>query len=261
MTTENKATFKVSFITAASIFILGYINAFALNTHDLGSMITPQSGNIIWLGINAASGYWSFFANDLGLFFGFIGGVIFVLFTKNIFKNTLQFFFNWTMFVLPVMLYPLIMQYVVPSYISFFILGFASGVALGNFRRIYHLEINNAMATGNVRFLGIHFAGAFLRKNKNELADFWIFLLCVFLFAFGAFFYTIFAQFDYNLGLDGRGYIIGLGDHNFRAFRQTLGFSEYRIDVISSNIVRVVGLIVFCTIPYFFFPKNTVTEQ
>jgi len=117
------------------------------------------------------------------------------------------------------------------------------------------------MATGNVRFLGVHFIGAYIQKNKKEVADFWIFFLCVVLYAAGAFFYTKFARIDYNLGLDGRGYIIGLGDHSLRAFRQTLGFSEYRIDVVSSNIVRVIGLIVFCTIPYLFFPKNTVTEQ
>jgi len=146
---EQKVTFQVSFITIASIFILGYINAFALNTHDLGSMITAQSGNVIWLGINAASGDWGLFIDNLGLFFGFIGGGMFAFFTQNISKNkTLQFFFNWTMFTLPVILYPLILQYVVPSCVSFFILGFASGIALGNFRRIYHLELNHHRLEG-----------------------------------------------------------------------------------------------------------------
>ncbi|MCL2699417.1 MAG: hypothetical protein FWE68_03810, partial [Defluviitaleaceae bacterium] len=85
--------------------------------------------------------------------------------------------------------------------------------------------------------------------------------LCVFLFAAGAFFYATFARMDFNLGLQGQGIIVGLGDHSVRAYRQTLGLGEYRIDVVSSNIVRFSGLLVFCIIPYFFCPKYTTVEQ
>ena len=241
------AAFKVAFITCASVFLMGYINAFTFNAPDLGLMATPQSGNIIWLGINAASGSWRSFADNLGLFFGFIAGTVFAVFTQNIFKNKkIQFFFNWTTFVLPVILYPLVMQYVAPPYVSYFVLGFACGAALGFFRKLYHLEINNAMATANVRLLGLNFAGAYLKKNKKEVAAFRLYLLCVFLYAAGAFFYTKFAQMDSGLGLDGRGHAIGLGGHY--------------IDGAPSNIVRVAGLIVFCAIPYFFCPKSAAAE-
>ncbi|MCL1802286.1 MAG: DUF1275 domain-containing protein [Eubacteriaceae bacterium] len=253
----GKAPFNASFVTSASIFILGYLNAFALNTHDLGTMITAQSGNVIWLGINAASGYWGLFFDNFSLFIGFIAGAVFAAHTQSLQKNMArQFFFNWSMFAVPVVIYPLLMQYVVPSYISFIVLGFVSGIALGYFRQLHHLEINNAMATGNVRFLGLHFAGAFLKKNKKEAAAFWTYFVCVFLYAFGAFVYTKLAQMDFKLGLAGRGFIIGLGDHSKRKFRQSLGFSEYRTDVVSSNVIRLSGLFVSCIVPYFFYPKK-----
>jgi len=262
---DRVATFKVAFLTGASIFIMGYLNGFALNTNDLGLMVTPQTGNIIWLGLNAASGYWGYFFENLGLMFGFMSGAVFALFTQNLFKNKAsQFFYNWSVFVVPVMLYPLIMQYVIPPVISFFVIGFASGASLGFFRKMYHMEVNSAMATGNVRFLGLHFAGAFIKGNQKEVATFWVFFVCVFLFAAGAFFYATFAQMDHNLGVAGQGYILGLGDHGEhtdRVFRQTLGLGEYRIDIVSSNIVRVIGLYVFCLIPYLFCPKNVPEEQ
>ena len=259
---DKGQTFRVAFMTCASLFVLGFLNSFSLNTHDLGLMITPQSGNVIWLGIYAASGYWHLFFDSLGLFFGFVVGVIFGFLTKECFKGSvIQPYFKWTMFVLPIMVYPLWMQYVVPSIISYFVLGFACGVVLEFFRKLYHLEINNAMATGNVRFFGLHFAGAFIKKNKKEVLTFWLFFLCILLYAGGAFVYTKLAQWDYHLGLQNSGMIIGLGDHSFRLFRQTLGFGEHRIDIVSSNIVRVTGLVVFCLIPYFFCPKPEKPAQ
>jgi len=256
---DRVATFKVAFMTAASIFVMGYINGLALNTNDLGVMMTPQTGNIIWLGLNAASGYWTYFFENLGLMFGFMSGAVFALFTQSLFANKKsQFFFNWSIFIVPVLLYPLIMQYVIPPIISFFVIGFSSGAALGFFRKMYHMEVNNAMATGNVRFLGLHFAGAFIKKNKKEVATFWVFFVCVLAFAGGAFLYAILAQLDFNMGST----IVGLGDHGVREYRQTLGLGEYRIDVVNSNIIRYIGLVVICLIPYFFCPtKKGDAEQ
>jgi len=236
---------------------MGYLNAYSLNTNDLGVMITPQTGNVIWMGLNLASGYWTYFFENLGLFFGFMSGAVFALFTQSSFASkTTQFYYNWSVFVLPVMLYPVVMQYVIPPVISFFVIGFASGAALGFFRKMYHMEINNAMATGNVRFLGLHFAGAFIKKNPKEVATFWVFFTCVFLFAAGAFMYAMFARVDLNLGMQGGGAIIGMGEHGVREFRQTLGLGEYRLDIITSNIARYLGLVVFCIIPYFFCPVS-----
>jgi len=245
---EKIADFQIAFITIASIYIMGYINAYALNTRDLGLLVTPQTGNIIWMGINAASGNWRVFIDNLGLFFGFIIGAIFVIYTRTVFKNkSSQFYFDWSIFVIPTILYPLVLQFVVPSYVSLFILGFSSGVALGCFRQVYSLDINNAMATGNVRFIGVHFAGAVLKKNKKELFNLWIFFLCVFMFAAGAFCYTKFAQMDNYLCDTGKGYILGIADNN--------------IDTVPCNIVRVIGLIVICLIPYFFYPQGTNLKE
>lgn len=254
---DKIATFKVAFLTVASIFVMGYLNALALNTYDLGAMITPQTGNVIWLGINAVSGYWVNFIENLALFLGFVGGVIFALFTLNIFKNkVMQFFYNWTVFIFPIILYPLALRYVVPPFVSFFALGFAAGAALEFFRKLYHLEINNAMATGNARFFGLHFAHGFLENNKPDIKrkerfTFFLFFLCLFAFALGAYLYGMLGRLDYSLSL---GYYIGIGSSEYS--RLLFGLSEEaRYEMAQSNIIRIIGLFVICIIPYFFCPK------
>lgn len=262
---DKKNTFRVAFLTAASIFVMGYLNALALNTYDLASMITPQTGNVIWMGIFLASGYWIYFIETLGLFFGFMIGAVFALFTQNKFKDKKnQFIWNWSSFVFPIMVYPVLLQYVVPAPISFFVLGFAAGATLGFFRKMYHMEINTSMATGNVRFLGLHFAQAFLKKDtrgdKIEVKTFWIFFVAVFAFMIGAFLYAMLARVDASLATNlnlSLGYIEGGTE------RLTLGMSEimygrygmYVPPSGSTNVTRIVGLFAICIIPYFFCPK------
>jgi uncharacterized membrane protein YoaK (UPF0700 family) len=262
---DKKNTFRVAFLTAASIFVMGYLNALALNTYDLASMITPQTGNVIWMGIFLVSGYWAYFIETLGLFFGFMGGAVFALFTQNLFRNkTNQFFWNWSSFVLPIIIYPIFLKYVVPAPISFAILGFAAGATLGFFRKMYHMEINTSMATGNVRFLGLHFAQAFLKKDtrgeKTEVKTFWIFFIAVFAFMFGAVLYSVLARVDAGI----TPYInLSIGFVEGATERLTLGMSEIRYGrygmylppVGSTNVFRVVGLIVICLIPFLFCPK------
>jgi len=258
-------TFKVAFITGASIFVMGFLNGLALDTYGLSVMISAQSGNIVWMGLNAAGGYWAAFLDNVGLFLGFAGGAAFALFTQNLFKHKKkQFFYNWTIFVLPIILYPLLLQYVAPAFVALLMLGFVSGAALGFFRKMYHLEINNAMATGSARFVGLHAANAVAKKDKREAFSLWLFIICLFLFAAGAALYVILARADYNLA-DG-GFRIGLGYHSYG--RLSLGLGDFTghhgVDVqrlVPSNIVRFVGLVVICIIPYFFVPKTTFVEQ
>ena len=265
-TADKKNTFKVAFLTIASIFVMGYLNALALNTYDLAMMITPQTGNIIWMGIHAAQGYWPEFLETLGLFFGFMGGAVFALFTQNLFKNkSNQFFWNWSFFAIPVALYPIIFQYFVHPVISLLILGFAAGATLGFFRKVYHMEINTSMATGNVRFLGLHFAQAFFKKdtkgNKQEVRTFWIFFAAVFAFAFGAFLYVMLARVDAGLATDANLTLFGsyegtsrltLGTGEILYGRHRFGYSQ---PAGGTNIARVIGMIAICVIPYFFCPK------
>lgn len=260
-------TFKVAFITGASIFVMGFLNGYALDTYGLSVMISAQSGNVVWMGLNAAGGYWADFLANLGLFFGFAGGAAFALFTQNLFKHrSKQFFYNWTVFILPIVLYPLIFQYVVPVFFALLILGFVCGCALGFFRKFYHLEINNAMATGSARFVGLHLAGAVAKKDKREAFSLLIFFICVFLFAAGAFLYVTLARIDYNLA--DAGTKLGIAtEGSFGRLSLGLGYGDagqHSIGVqriSQSNIVRVIGLIVICVIPYFFCPKAKAAEQ
>lgn len=272
-TAENSnktATFKVAFITGASIFVMGYLNALALNTHNLGTMISAQSGNVVWMGINAASGYWGAFIENIGLFLGFAGGAAFALITQNLFKNkAMQFFYNWTIFITPIVLYPILLQYIVPPLISFLLLGFASGAALGFFRKMYHLEINNAMATGSARFVGLHAAGVAKEKNKKkELFTLFLFLICVLLFAAGSFLYGILTIIDY--GSTWEVARLGIGDIAYdrlsfgietRSYGYVALYATVGRHLSDSNLARIIGLIAICVIPYFFCPKNPNTAQ
>ena len=292
---DKKNTFKVAFLTAASIFVMGYLNALALNTYDTGAMITPQTGNVIWMGIFAASGYWIYFVQTLGLFFGFMGGAVFALYTQHLFRNkTTQFVWNWSFFAVPIMIYPTLLQYMVWPWISFTVLGFSAGATLGFFRKMYHQEINTSMATGNVRFLGLFFAQALAKDSENrkeirymgekkvkkenlEAKSFWIFFVAVFAFAFGAFLYVMLARVDavvlYDTAFNFR---LMLGDYSqfatalegdFGPARQTLGMRGIRGDewmeiyghpfANTGNFARIVGLFIICIVPYFFCPRAT----
>ena len=268
---EKSDLTKVAIITLMSIFILGYLNGMALNTYDLGGIVTSQTGNVVWIGLNAAAGNWVAFFENIGLFGGFILGNVFALFTQQVFKNRrAQFYFDWTIFILPIIAYPLLLQNVVISLASFIILGFAAGTGVGFFRKMYKTEVNNAMATGSVRQLGLNFANAFIKKDtrgqKESVSAFWMIFLCVFAFGFGAYISAIFAKIDYNLSIDtvlgisnlGYGRLsFGLGGYSFehvvRDDRLAMGLGEGR--VLATNITRVIGLIVICVIPYFLCPK------
>ena len=239
---QKKEIFRYAFLTVASIYIMGFINAYALGTGHwlLGSMVTPQTGNIIWIGKNLAEGNWPYLLSNLALFLGFIGGVIFSHLAQNIFAYKLkQYIFNWSIFIFPIIIFPITMHFKTPQ-VAFLIIGFSSGVGLGFFRKLYHLDINNAMATGNVRFLGMWFAEAFIKKSrteKKEVFTFQLFLICVSAFAFGAFCYVMAAK---------------LGGTEIVKFYTS---SRYTTDVATFYISEIV-LIIICVTPYFFIPRD-----
>lgn len=266
--TDKKNTFKVAFLTIYTIFIMGYLNALALSTYDLGAMITAQTGNVIWIGIFAASGYWAYLLETVSHFLGFGAGAIFALNTHKLFPNTSkQFYWNWTFFALPIALYPVLFQYILPPFVSFFILTFSAGATLGFFRNVYHMEINTSMATASARFVFLHFAKAFFKKDtkgdKKEIATFWVFFAAIFSFAFGAFIYAMFTRLDATLNT---GLNLSLG-YYYGTARLTLGLSEiwygryeYPLPPAgTSNVTRVIGLWAFYIIGYFFCPKPTKT--
>jgi len=247
---DKKNTFKVAFLTAASIFVMGYLNGFALNTYDLGTMISAQSGNIVWIGLNAAAGHWEAFWENIGLFLGFAGGAGFALATQSLFKNkSYQFFYNWTVFIIPILAYPLFLQYIVIPWVSYIVLGFACGAALGFFRKMYHLEINNAMATGSARFVGLEAVNAAQKKDK-AIKSLIIFLICLAAFSAGSFLYGMLLRLDYSIVDNFR---IGLGSPGAYVPRLQHGLFAGLGPV--GNILRIIGLIVICVIPYLFCPR------
>ncbi|MCL1991805.1 MAG: DUF1275 domain-containing protein [Spirochaetes bacterium] len=195
-----RETRKVAFVTWASIFVMGYMNAYGLGTGNwlLGAMVTPQTGNFVWMGKNLADGNWPALFTNFMLFFGFAGGNIFGFYTKSITPNkTKQFLFSWTCFIIPVILFPITMSFVANTSVAFFVMGFAAGCGLSFFRQVFHLDINNAMATGSARFVGLWFWEACIKKaktEKKEMLTFVLFFVCLFSFSAGAFLYTIVAN-------------------------------------------------------------------
>ena len=242
---EKRAAFNTAFITASTIFIMGFMNGLALHTDQLSAMVTAQSGNVIWMGLNPVFGEWGAFASNLMLLFGFVFGCGFAVMTLARFEDKLkQFFFNWSFFAIPAALYPFYMPFI-NSQIAFLMMGLSAGFGCGFFRRMYHLDqINNAMATGSVRFLGVHFAGAFLRKNKAELFTLWIFVICVLMFSFGAALFAITSILDYSSGI----------------ISQQISRYFDRANAPLFSITNIT-LIVICIIPCFFAPGTVVAEK
>jgi len=236
----NKAAFNTAFITAATIFIMGYMNGMALHTDQLRAMVTAQSGNVIWMGLNPAFGNWSAFGANLLLFFGFVFGCGFAIMTLDKFKKKMtQFAFNWSLFALPVALYPFYMAHI-NTHVAFLLMGLSAGFGVGFFRRMYHIDqMNNAMATGSVRFVGVHFAGGFLKKNKDEIFTLWIFIVAVAMFSLGAFAFAIASNFDYLMGI-----IVE-------------PISRY-FDRASAPLISItnVVMVVICIVPCFFAPGS-----
>ena len=233
---KNNAAFKVAFITGATIFIMGYVNSMALHTEHLGLMVTPQTGNIVWLGMNPVFGEMGRWASNWLLFFGFVFGCGFAVVMNKKFENKrTQFFFNWSFFALPLVLYPFYAP-AVNSQIAFLLMGLSAGFGVGFFRIMYHLDqINNAMATGSVRFIGVYFAEVFVKKNRKEMFTLWIFVLCVLLFALGG---TVFAILHI---LNGGGM-----------------FEPTNLDVAGNTFSPInIALVIFCIIPCFFAPSPT----
>jgi uncharacterized membrane protein YoaK (UPF0700 family) len=233
---KSNAAFKVAFLTGATIFIMGYVNAMALHTEHLLKMVTPQTGNIVWLGVYPVSGDWSAWGAALLLFAGFVFGCGFAVVTNKSFKTKkAQFYFNWTLFALPVAVYPFVMD-IVGTHVGFLMMGLSAGFGVGFFRVMYHLDqINNAMATGSVRFIGVYLAEVFVKKNAKEKFTLVLFIICVALFALGG---TAFAIMH--------GVIDGGTAGAVRTY-VSQGFSAVSI-----------ALLVFCIVPCLFAaPKNT----
>jgi len=280
--TDSKWPFKLAFVTLWSIFVMGFINGMSINSVYMGVPVTPQTGNIIWAGLFAAFGNWGAFGLTMTLWGAFMLGAIISLYTGGLFKNPkAQFFYAWSTFAVPVLLHTLVFQYPMGNTaISFVLLGFASGAALGFFRKIYHMDqVNTAMATGNARFVGLHLARIFSTKDaegkKKERATFIIFFLAIFAFAFGAFVYGMTFRMDaYSANTavlndyarfvtdHGRG-LTNFGQYTLYNYYLAHGVDFGGIHFTHSDggfNFRNIALIVFCVIPYLFFPKGKAAD-
>ena len=248
--TEKRAAFNIAFVTTASVFIMGYINAFSLSFAREASdyawlldqtMITAQTGNLAWMGKHLAEGNWYNFFRTIMLFLGFVIGNIYGYALKDKFvSKAKQFYFNWISFVLPLVLFPFYFRFIETS-VALLILGFAAGTALSCFRQLYHLDINNAMATGSARFFGLWLYEAFMRRartDKKEVFTFVLFTILVVAFVGGAAIYTLIAR-------------LGVLIPNVWSLPGGASPNFY---------VSELGLLIICIIPMFFAPCKVFTK-
>jgi len=169
----------------------------------------------------------------LALFLGFVIGNIYGFQLKDVFSSkAAQHIFSWSSFVLPLILFPFY-WWRLPEWLVVMILGFCAGNALSFFRQVYHLDLNNAMSTGNARLTGVWFYEAFLKKSdkdKKALFNFVVFILAVLVYVLGSALCTALA----NPAI--KPLSANFMGHPFTAFD--------------------LGFIIVCVIPYFFLPVS-----
>ena len=178
-------TARIGFITCASTFVLGYLNGHTQAT--INNFVSPQTGNLVHLGLNLANRDSALVLTGFLMFFAFVIGSAAA---QNILKRemtpTRQFMLGWTIFAVPIPIYLFFHEHFSANMIIF-TLSAVSGVAMSFFRRIGEVELNNCIVTGNMRFFGINFHEAFFGGDKKRIRPMWIFFLAIFLFFFGAY--------------------------------------------------------------------------
>jgi uncharacterized membrane protein YoaK (UPF0700 family) len=181
----NKNVARTAFITCFSTFILGYLNAYSLLFRN-ASLVSPQTGNLVNLGIRLSQGNTEGLLNNLMLFGGFaVGCFIAPWVASKISNKKKEFFISWTIFAIPAWLNLLLMGSIPPA-LSIFTLSFTSGIGLCFFRKIGKLDLNNNIMTGNLKnMFGTLFEVTIL-KNKEKSKNFILYAVTILLFFIGA---------------------------------------------------------------------------
>jgi len=102
------------------------------------------------------------------------------------YRPRIEFLLSWSFFVLPIAAYVFFGALLTANTVIF-TLSLASGAALGFFRKIGDIELNNNIVTGNMRFLAINLYDGTAGRNPARLRPFWIYALAIFLFFLGSF--------------------------------------------------------------------------
>ena len=182
----------ISVITCISAFILGYMNAHAA-LFEIGVFVSPQTGNMINMAIRIGQGDLEGFIRTLAIFGGFLAGCFLGSgLVKKISNVRKEFFTHWSFFFVPILLNMIFINSI-PLLLMIFNLSFVSGLSLCFFRKIYDIEVNNCIITGNMRTIGSSLYEIVIKKNLSKSVIFWTFTISTFLFFFGALVLTLLA--------------------------------------------------------------------
>ena len=176
---------RLTILTCASAFILGYLNAHGL-LFNIGVMVSPQTGNLANMGVSLGQGDFPRLFDTLCIFGGFLLGCFIATALEGVFKNKKhELVMAWSIFALPIVGYYFFIDYL-PYRLIITMLSFISGVALCFFRMVGKLEINNSIVTGNMRFMSRALYEVIYKKDKSKYVRLISFTMVTFLFFFGA---------------------------------------------------------------------------
>ncbi|TLG77478.1 YoaK family protein [Culicoidibacter larvae] len=177
---------KATFITCLSTFILGYINAYSL-LFENSSLVSPQTGNLVNLGIKLSQGFSAGLLTNLMIFSGFgIGCFLAPWLLSKVKNKQIEFFLTWTVFVAPIWINLLFINTITPLF-SILLLSFVSGVGLCFFRKINQLDLNNNIMTGNLKNMYAALFEVTILKKVEKYKTILEYALIIFLFFIGTF--------------------------------------------------------------------------
>lgn len=158
---------RTTFATCLSTFMLGYLNAYSL-LFENASLVSPQTGNLVNLGVKLAQGNIDAIAVNIMIFGGFgIGCFLAPWLLGKVKDKQAEFLATWIVFVAPIWLNLIFIDAITPL-LSILILSFVSGVGLCFFRKIGQLDLNNNIMTGNLKNMyAALFEGTILKKAEK----------------------------------------------------------------------------------------------
>jgi len=169
-------------ITSLSVFLLGYLNAFS--TIFYSSVISPQTGNLVNLGVKLGQLDFTNLTQHFILIFGFAAGCIIASMIMTEIKKAVLF--NWTIFLL-VLGGLTVFHQALSRDIILLAFSFLAGLALTFFRAIGKLDINNGIMTGNLKNLYCRIHDLFSLKKTEHKTTIIIYFFVILLFFSGAY--------------------------------------------------------------------------
>lgn len=184
MKSSIKAQRFLTTVTLCATFLLGYLNAYSY-VFNQSSYITPQTGNLISLGVALVREDTQTTILNFMLLVGFalgciIGGILLV----KVKINHRCLVFTWSVFTAMLMVVYLLNDGLSQP-VSVILLALLSGFALTLFRKVGQFDVNNGIMTGNFKNLYVNLVQGFSKNSWPQIMKAFAFLLVIVVFFLG----------------------------------------------------------------------------